>query len=129
MPTRFLIVARIWDDLHDDDDDDERGQQEAEWTASSGPIDGDIRSWSIYCSKTTEKGTVKSVPPQVKLTVEQETPPAVRLTPKPFNPYLHGFKALGIATALVSIAAVCTVQVTSWYLDVNTVPFLVRETI
>jgi len=46
-------------------------------------------------------------------------PPVVQA--RPFNAYLYGFKALGIATAIVGVTAICTVSLTTWYLDVHNV--------
>jgi len=106
-------------DLHDDEGEGE----EAEWIASCWSIDWDIWAWSVHCSKTAEEGTVKFNPILLaKLTAEQEAPPVVRAAPKQFSPYFHAFRALGIATVIVSVAAVCTVGVTTWYLGVNSVP-------
>jgi hypothetical protein len=53
------------------------------------------------------------------------TPPAKRV--KPFNPYIFGFKALGIATVIVGVTATCLVGVTTWYWDIHNVhPYLCR---
>ena len=41
--------------------------------------------------------------------------------PKHFNPQLYALKALGIATAIVGVTAVCVVGVGAWYMDVNDV--------
>jgi hypothetical protein len=41
--------------------------------------------------------------------------------PRPFNPHLHAFKALGVATGIVGVSALCLVGVTTWYLDVRNV--------
>jgi hypothetical protein len=41
--------------------------------------------------------------------------------PRPFNPRLHAFKALGIATGIVGVSALSVVGVTAWYLDVRNV--------
>jgi hypothetical protein len=40
---------------------------------------------------------------------------------KHFNPQLYALKALGIATAIVGVTAVCVVGVGAWYMDVNDV--------
>ena len=118
-------AGRICGDLHDDEDG---GQQTAEWITSCGSIDWDIRSWSLHCIETTEEGTIKFIPLMMELIVEQETLPLVRPSSKVFSPYLQAFKALGIATAIVSVVTICTVQATSWYLNVNTVSHpLVRK--
>jgi hypothetical protein len=77
----------------------------------------------MHCNKTAEEGTVKyTLILLAKLTAEEEPPPVVRAAPKQFSPYLHAFRALGIATVIVSVAAACTVGATTWYLNVNSVP-------
>jgi hypothetical protein len=40
---------------------------------------------------------------------------------RPFNAPLYAFKALGIATVIVSVVAVCAVKATTWYMDVHNV--------
>lgn len=44
------------------------------------------------------------------------------LAVKPFNAHFYAFKALGIATAIVGVVAVCTIKATTWYMDVHNVP-------
>ena len=41
---------------------------------------------------------------------------------KPFNAPLYALKALGIATIIVGVVAVCTVKATTSYMDVHNVP-------
>jgi hypothetical protein len=40
---------------------------------------------------------------------------------RPFNGALYAFKALGIATGIIGVTAVCAVGLMSWYLDVTNV--------
>jgi hypothetical protein len=44
-----------------------------------------------------------------------------KLAPRHFSPHLYAFKALGMATVIVGVVAVCTVKTTTWYMDVDNV--------
>jgi hypothetical protein len=45
----------------------------------------------------------------------------LRPVAQPFNAHLYALKALGIATTIVGVTAICAVGLTTWYLDVHNV--------
>lgn len=54
----------------------------------------------------------------------QNLVPTPRLQKPPSSPVVYAFKALGVATVIVGIAAVWTVKSTTWYLDVHNACYL-----
>ena len=72
----------------------------------------------FIASRQNRKARLSS--PSIVL-VTTELDPVVRPVPRRFNPHIHAFKALGAATGIVGVTAVCTVSVAKWYLDVRNV--------
>jgi len=64
------------------------------------------------------------LPPNVKGNGAQNFVPTPRLQKPPSSPVVYAFKALGVATVIVGIAAVWMVKSTTWYLDVHNACYL-----
>jgi hypothetical protein len=100
-----------------------KGRAQSQRHTAARPVVRSLWNRPLHRLQPKQKGTITYTPfpNHADAAKGQEPMPTPIPAARPFNTQLFAFKALGFATLIVGVVAVCSIKATTWYMDVHNV--------